>query len=496
MPGLKRRATAGVIWSSVESWGQQLLQFSLFALLARLLGPEAFGIVAMAMILTTFANLLVLYGGWNEALVQRPDLDPRHTDSAFWALLGAALVLTAIVAVAARPLAAALAQPSLAAVTAALGLSLPLGALGVVPAALLRREFRFAPLALRTLFGTVAAGLVAVPMALAGYGVWSLVAFQLAIPAIQTAVLWRAHPWRPGLRVSWPHLRELGGYVAGVLGERSLLAVEIVVPRLVVGAAAGAAPLGHFTTARKILDLMIDLLVKPVTQVAMPSFAGTAADTARVQTVLTVGTQVAALLVFPGHVGLILVAPDLVPLIFGAAWSPAVPVLQVMALSGLALPFVMLTTALMHGTGHTTAQLGVTVLATAVFVLLLLAMPQADLALVALAYVLRSAILLPVRLWTVRRVTGIDPLPSLRGTLPLALATALMAASVLVARHAGDGLVGPLAAVLRDVAVGGLVYVAAVALLGRRLVADLAGFLRSLARPRGAAADGGDVAAV
>ena len=496
MTSLKRRATAGMIWSSIESWGQQLLQFALFAVLARLLGPEAFGIVAMAMILTTFANLLVLHGGWNEALVQRPDLDPRHTDSAFWALLAGAVVLAAVVAVAARPLAAALEQPSLAAVTAALGLSLPLGVLGVVPAALLRREFRFAPLALRTLFGTVAAGLVAVPMALAGYGVWSLVAFQLTMPAIQTAVLWQAHPWRPGLRFSRPHLRELGGYVAGVLGERSLLAVEIVVPLIVVGAAAGAAALGHFTTARKILDLMIDLLVKPVTQVAMPSFAGAAADAARVRTVLTVGTQVAALLVFPGHVGLILVAPDLVPLIFGAAWTPVVPVLQVMALSGLALPFVMLTTALMHGTGHTTAQLGVAVLSTAVFVLLLLAMPGSSLVQVALAYVLRSAILLPVRFRTVRRVTGIDPLPSLRATVPLILAAALMAAAVLAVQHASDGLVGPLLAVLRDAAVGGLVYVAAVALLGRRLVTDLAGSLRSLARVRGAAAGTGDVAAV
>lgn len=280
------------------------------------------------------------------------------------------------------------------------------------------------------------------------------------MPAIQTAVLWRTHPWRPGLRLSWPHLRELGGDVASVLGERPLLAVEIVVPRVVVGA-AGAAPAGHFTTARKILDLMIDLLVKPVTQVAMPSFASAAADTARLQTVLTVGTQLAALLVFPGHVGLILVAPDLVPLIFGAAWTPVVPVLQVMALSGHALRFVMVTNALMHGTGHTTAQLGVTVRATAVFVLLLLAMPQTSLVPVALADVLRSAVLLPVRLWTVRRVTGIDPLPSLRGALPLALATGLMAASVLAVQHTSDGLVGPLAAVLRDVALGGLVYVAA-----------------------------------
>lgn len=494
MPDLRRRATAGALWSSVETWGQQLLQFVLFAVLARLLGPEAFGVAAMAMILTTFANLLVIYGGWNEALVQRPDLDPRHADSAFWALLAAGLVLAGIVAAASRPLASAFAEPSLAAVTAALALSLPLGALGVVPAALLRRAFRFAPLALRTVFGTLGAGLVAVPMALAGYGVWSLVAFQLAMPAIQTAVLWHAHPWRPGLRVSWPHLRELGRYVGGVLGERVLAAVEIGLPRIVVGSAAGAAALGHFTTARKLLDLTIDLLVKPVTQVAMPSFAGSRSSPARTQTVLTLSTQVVALLAFPGHVGLILVAPELVPLIFGSAWTPVVPVLQIMALSGLALPFVMVTTALMHGAGHTSAQLAVAVVSTLSFVVILLAMPAPGLAGVALAYVLRSAILLPIRVWTVQRVTGTDLRPSLRATAPLLLATAVMTAAVLAARYATDGLLAPLLALLLEAALGAAVYLAAVALLARRLVIELIGLLRSLRRAPEPAEGTGDVA--
>ena len=483
MTNLKRRTTLSALWISVETWGQQLLQFLLFAILARLLGPEAYGLLSMALVVILAGDVLITNGGWAEALIQRRDLDPGYTDTVFWLLVAVAGSLAGLAILLARPVSAALHQPKLAQLVVWLSAVLPLASLCVVPDALLRREFRNAPLAARSLLATLGAGLVAVPMAVAGFGVWSLVVYQLAQPLIQAVVLWLAHPWRPALRFSGTHLREVASYVGGVLGERVMRVLDLVIPRVALGYTLGPAAVGQFTTARRILELLVQLLIGPVSRVAMPSFAGLVGDRARTQELFTFGALFAGLVAFPGHVGLALVAPDLVSAVFGRAWEPSIPVLQVLTLFGLVLPMSQLCTALMQATGRVGWQMTLAACSTGLFVCLLAMFGATSIVTVAAAFVVRAYIVLPLRVFVVRRTTGVDVWPALLGSARLLLATGLMAAAVVAWQNLNPFSYDPIMTVGGSFLVGAITYAASVLLLARPLVLHGIGLVRTVVRP-------------
>jgi PST family polysaccharide transporter len=478
---LELRAAAGALWLSAESWGKQLLQFVLFVILARLLGPEAYGLLAMAILVTAIGDVLITYGGWSEALIQRPDLDARHTDTVFWFLLAMGGGLALVAMGLAAPVAAAFREPELAGLIVWLSLTLPLASLCVVPEALLRRELRFAPLAARSLLATLGAGLVAVPIALAGFGVWSLVAYQLAQPLIQAVVLWLAYPWRPRLHFSGRQLQEIMRYTGGVLGERVMGVLDVMILRTMVGYALGPVALGHFTSARKILDLMQQMLIRPVSHVAMPSFAGARGSAARMRDLLTFGSQFAALVAFPGFIGLALIAPDLIPLVLGPSWAPSIPVFQVLTLPGLILPLTLLCTALMHGTARVGWQLALASGSTTLFVCLLALFRPAGLVGMAAAFVASTYLCFPLRLYVVHRTTGLDVVPAILGLLRLLLAAGLMAAAVLLWQGMRPETLDPILSIAGSALVGAAAYAGAVLALAQPLIRRAVNLLRSIA---------------
>ena len=487
--GLRRRLTAGVAWAVIEVWGQRLASLGIFLVLARLLGPEAYGLVRMAVAVTALGDVFITSGGWSEALIQRKDLEPEHGAGVFWLLVPLALVLTAA-CVAAAPLAAAFFdRPAVAGLVVWLSLTLPLGALTAVPTALLRRELRFRTLALRSHLATIGGGAVGIGMALTGWGIWSLVGQQLAQRVIGVLVLWTAHPWRPAPRLSWRHVRDLGSFGLLSLGDRLLLMVDGLLPRLLIGHFLGAAPLGHFLLARTLLELLTELLVHPLSRVAMPAFARLQGQTARLRDVLAVGTRAASLVAFPSFLGLAVVAPELVPVAFGAAWSPSVPVVQIVALVGLIFPITNLGVALLRGLGRVGWQLGLTLVASALLAALML---LASHSIVAMAWAVcaRAYAMLPLRLATIQRAAGIPVAGQVARCLPVLLAALLMAAAVFAWRTALAGTLPPVALLATSVLVGVVNYGGMALLVERAPLREARDIVRSL-RPSSAAAAGG-----
>jgi O-antigen/teichoic acid export membrane protein len=481
---LRRKAAAGAVWAFVETWGRQLLLLALFAVLARLLGPEAYGLVALATAVTTAADMLITNGGWSEALIQRRDLEPAHLDAVFWfGLAGSAALALAAVA-AAGPLARLFDEPRLEDLVRWLSLTLPLYGAVIVPGALLRREFDFAPHTARALLAPTAAGAVAVPMALQGYGVSSLVAYHLTQAAVTAAVLWRAQRWRPSLRFSPEHFRELLPYVAGITGERVIGVADNLLPRLAIGYVLGPAPLGQYAAARRVADFLFTLATVPLSRVALPSFASLGEDPERLRRALRAGGELAGLFAFPCFLGVAVVAPDLMPAVFGPAWAPSAAVVQVLALVGLVTPFNQLSVVLLQGVGRVGWQAALMAASTALLALLLALLGGPfGLEGVAAALLVRAYVVFPVRLHVTRRVAGIDVAEAYRGVLPTLAAALVMAGVVLLWRHwllpAGTGAWAALAS---SAAVGAVAYALALAVLARPVLRRAAGLARSLRR--------------
>jgi O-antigen/teichoic acid export membrane protein len=478
--GLKRRVAAGALWVSVETWGSQVVQFGIFIVLSRLLGPEAYGLIGLAILVNLFGEVLIVGGGWGDAIVQRRELTRAHEVSLFWLLFGLSLAVAALAAVLAGPAATLFRAPELAAIMPWLALQLPISALGVVPRALLRRDMRFAPLVLRGLTALLAAGATAIGLAYMGAGVWSLVVFQLAQPAVGVAIIWAAVRWRPSAMFSVEAVRDLLPFVGGALGDRAMHVGDAVMQRTVIGLALGPVALGFYTFAHKILELLIQLVTRPIARVLLPTATRLAEDASGMRGLVAGAAELAGLVVFPLTAGLAVVASDAVPLVFGDAWRPAIPIVQALMVVAAIAPFNHLAASVIYASGRTRWQFGLTTGAAALLGALFLVFGAADLSALVAALVVRSVVMLPVRLLVARRTSGIN-LPRLcAGALRPLAAAALMAAMVLLVQGLTPAELPTPVRLALSVVAGAAFYGAAIALFARgplrhaiRLVAAL-----------------------
>src|SRR3990170_4605415 len=171
---LRTRAAKGVFWTATGAWGRQLAIFVVFAVLARLLEPADFGLVALAAVFVGFTNVIA-EEGMVDALVQRKELERAHLDAAFWTGLAFALSVTVLLAALAMPIAMLLGEDELAPVLVILALAIPIASTSLVQRALLTRELAFRSLTLRSLAALTVGSIFGVTAALLGFGVWSLV---------------------------------------------------------------------------------------------------------------------------------------------------------------------------------------------------------------------------------------------------------------------------------------------------------------------------------
>lgn len=479
------RIARGAAWATLEVWGVELLQLLFFTLLARLLGPGPYGLVALAMAFVMVPQNLIVHGGWTEAVVQRPVLTREHVDASIVALVLAGLV-SALVLLATAPLAVRILDlPPLGPVLATLSICPLLTSLMVVPAGLLQRELRLAPLTLRSLVGVSLGGTLALGMAMAGMEHWALVANEIVWPLVGAVFLGIAAGHRPRLACSRRHLAEMARFAAPITGEQAIVLGESFLPRLLLGLSAGPVAVGVWALARKLLDLSSELVARPAMRVALPVLAARADDSAQLARGLGLALQISTLFAVPGYAAAFAFGPELVGLVFGRSWTPAGEALAVLALAGPALAASMLLGTAFRAVGRPglvarVALLGVVLLIPLLFVSLPFGVNG-----VATAFACREWLLLAVRLGLVRRVLAVRPWTLLAPLVRVGVAGVAM---IVAMKVAGD-LLQPAGAPLRlalGLAIGAVGYVAVLLLVARALLDPLGDTIgRALRRPRG-----------
>lgn len=329
-PASKEKVAKGVAWQGAAKWGAQLLNFGFYTGLARLLSPSIFGLVAIAWVYLAFIQVFVRQG-FGDAIIQRRDLEPEHLDSAFWIAMGTAVLLCLLSIALAGPIARLFSEPRVAPVIEWMSLFFPLAALGAMPTAILTRELNFRPLAVSSVLGTGVGGAVGLTMALYGWGVWSLVGQQLINVALICFYLWLVVPWRPSLRVSKRHVRDLYGFSLSITGNDILWFFAQKSDQTMVGYGFGAVALGPYSIASRVSTLLHDAIIGPLQSVAFPAFSRLQSDKAKLEQALHKFCEMSSFVSMPVFAGLAVVAPELIPVLFGPKWSAAVPILQILA---------------------------------------------------------------------------------------------------------------------------------------------------------------------
>lgn len=487
MPGdLRTRSLKGVLWSATEGVGVAALSFGSFAVMAFMLEPRDFGVVALAGVPVFFLLMLVGHS-FSDALVQREAIDREHIDTAFWGTVVLGLLSTGLCAVLAEPMAAMLGEPDVAPALLALSLILPVNALAAVPSGLFRRALSFRVLAACTVSGRAAGAVAGIAAAFAGFGMWSLVAQQLVGALVTAAAVLLATDWRPGLRVRRRHLGEMGGFgfyvsmsqVASGAGEQLL--------NFLVGMLFGTTALGYFNVAWRMVQLVRSLLSSAVYHVGLSAFARLQNDLPALSRAYVQATRISCLVGFPIGIGMALLGPLLIQALFGAKWDASTVLLAVLALEFAPATAGMFVSALYRSVGKASWGFATAVLyvVTGIGGAVLLA-PYGVLA-VATAWVARAFLLLPLHIVLVRKLTRLTYGQLLLPLRTPLLATAVMAASVVALR--ASPLFGPLEpaaelALLLPTAVA--VYWLAVRLLSPDLFSTAVGTARTMLARRGA----------
>ncbi len=328
---LRELVISGAFWAGIERWANQILSFAIYVVLARLVGPTSYGLVALAGVYLGFIEVFVNQG-LGTALVQRKDLQAEHLDSVFWVNLAMASVLALGSIVLADPLAALFGEPQLAPIICWLAGTLVLTSLSTIPRALLTRDMGFRALSVRSIMAMVVGGIVGLSMAWSGFGVWSLVGQQLANLLVGTAILWWLVPWRPSWRISRSHFREVYGFSLNLLGTDLLWYGAQRIDQTLIGYAFGASALGPYALAARSITMVRDLVTGPVQMVALPALSKLQNEWDRLRNAFYGFTEVVTAVVVPAFFGIAALAPSFVPVIFGDQWVSAVPLFQVLAL--------------------------------------------------------------------------------------------------------------------------------------------------------------------
>jgi O-antigen/teichoic acid export membrane protein len=205
---IKRKAIQGMIWSAIQNWGTQAIALMLFFVMARLLTPSDFGLVASANIVVAFLEIF-LRQGFQQAIIQHPDLEEEHLDTAFWIYVAVGSLLALLMFSTSDFVAQFFRQPELAAILKLLSLLFVITPLATLQEALLNRQLNFKAIAVRAVGGITVSGIIGIVLVFWGFGVWSLVSQQLIFEIFGVIALWTASDWRPKFRFSWRHLREL-----------------------------------------------------------------------------------------------------------------------------------------------------------------------------------------------------------------------------------------------------------------------------------------------
>jgi O-antigen/teichoic acid export membrane protein len=453
-------------------------------MLARLLGPESYGLVAIAMQVVMAGQLFVIYGGWVEALIQRPDLDFEYCDTAFFCVVAIGAAFSAAGVASAPLLAWLFDNPALVDMVRCLALIPALSSLAIVPLALLQRELRFSVLALRSNVATFGSGALGVILALSGAGVWSLVAQEVALRALSLLVLWGGHAWRPRLRFSGAAARALLSRAAPTLGASAASLSEDVLLRGFLGYVFGPTVTGHFFLARKIVDVLRDLLIAPWIRVALPVFARVQDRPRSLGATLASVAHAVAMVSVPGYLGLLAVAPAFVGVALGSAWEESISILRWLILAGLVSISGLVVAPLLQGTGRFGLELRLRLVGTG---LLLGLVPVATLlgpVAVAGAVALRSLVMLPIRLVAIRFALALDLGRLFQRIWPILLSGLLMAALVEAWLWGTAQAFGPLATLILGVVVGAAVYLAGLLMLARSSVAEARAAARTIMRSK------------
>jgi O-antigen/teichoic acid export membrane protein len=466
-------------WSVANQSLGQILSLAVFLVTARFVSKEAFGIMAMAMLAIEFFRQ-ILIESVGTTFYARKEPTPAEYNAGFAIILTGGSFAAVLLLVCARPLADFFGHSDIAPALRWISALLLTTGLSKMHEVWLVKNLQFKILAIRSITSICIGGAVGITMAIHDYGIASLIAQQIVTAVISSAWLWASSTWRPNFDFKFSDVAAIvqqGKFVsfnsiASFLGGQG----DVLLSSYYLGPAAT----GVYNAAKRLLTAISLIIGSGLNAVALPALASFSNDRARLQYSYLSCVGLAAFLTAPLFAGLSVLAPDLIHILMGEKWADAAPVLSILAVAGFNTSMMQYNFNIMMIQKKTHWITVICFAEAGTNLLLLITFAKYGLTSLAMAYVAKTLVLLPVVSTLALRLLGLNAMPYLRRVLPPIAIAVAMALCIEYLKH---GLhMGAIANVALFVPVGAVIYAAVFGIVDRESLMTTLGFFQKVFR--------------
>ncbi len=331
---LKKKTVVGMIWSSIQRFGKMGVAFIANLVMARLLTPDDYGAIGILMIFIAL-SMIFIDAGFGNALIQKtkPTEEDYSTIFYFNLIISGAIFL--ILFFTAPVIAKFYKMDLLCDLLRVLSLVLIINALSLIQDCRLRKEMNFKVLSVTTVVSATIGAAVGVYMAYVGYGVWSLVFYNIIESLTRAIILWVLCRWVPKLSFSWTSLKQLFRYGSFLLANSFLFTLRRNGVAIIMGKLYPASDLGYYSQAKKLEEVPVTAIQTIIGQVTFPLFSSVKENTTQLKIVHRKGNVLLAFLCVPLMALLIVLARDLIIGLYTEKWETAIPYFQTLCICGI-----------------------------------------------------------------------------------------------------------------------------------------------------------------
>jgi O-antigen/teichoic acid export membrane protein len=459
VPDMRARVLRGLGWVAASQVGAQLTRAVVAIAIARMLTPEEYGLAALALV---FSSLVLVFSDMalGAALLQRKTLTEHDRNTAFWVMVASGTLFTAAGVALSGPIASLYGDPDAKPLLMVLSGTFLVSALGATQSILMLREMDFRRLEMLPMLGIMVGGAAGVALAATGAGAWAIIAQYVVATAVTTIMYWVRSAWQPRFLFSLASLRDLAGFSIYMVGHRMLYYLQVNGDRFLIGRFIGTAALGTYAVAYNTMLVPASKLGGPIQRVMSPAFCRMQDEPDRIAAAWARVTRLLATVSVPALAGLVVVAPDFVPVVLGGQWTEAVPVVQILAWVGIVQALQSLNNDILMARDRTRTIFRFTLVLTSAHLVAFTVGLEWGIIGVAVAYAVSTTLVEPFQSVLAARALGVSPLVFFRSVGRVFQAAFGMCAVVLAVRWGLiDAGVDGAARLILCIAAGAIAYV-------------------------------------
>lgn len=425
MSSLKEKTTKGVIWSAIEQFSVQGVQFLMGIFIARLLLPSEYGLIAMLSIFLAVSYTFV-DSGFGSALIQKQNRTQSDFSTVFYFSFAISLICYLILYLAAPYIAEFYHEPRLLSITRIISLTVIINSLGIIPRSRFSITLNFKTTAKASLLAVLISGAVGVVLAYNGYGVWALVTQALVNSFLTTLFLWIFSRWLPALEFSGESFIELFSFGSKLLVSGLLHTIYINLYTLVIGRFYNSADVGFYNRASSLAQYPSVNLIAVLNKALFPAMCLIQDNDEKLKESFNQYLRIACFIIFPIVLMLGVLAYPLIELILTDKWLLAAPLLQILCFSYMWMPIMVVNNSILSVKGRSDYFLKAEIIKKIVAVVILICTIPFGILWLCTGLVLYSLIDMIIIIYYAKKVVETGYIDQFKQLLPIVIAAFLM----------------------------------------------------------------------